>query len=288
MADHHPITAGIDVGAVSTKIVVLQNGSVLSSTVKTTGTNGAHTALRCFRAALKSASVSPRAVAAVVATGYGRRNVSIADFSVTEISCHSRGALHYSPHTDIIIDIGGQDTKAIFLQRGRIHDFYMNDKCAAGTGRFIEVMAKALQIPLERFGKEGLRGRPPKRPCTISSTCTVFAESEVISLLAQREPKKRIIRALHEAIVNRILSMAHQIPAGKRIMLTGGVAKNNGIVACFRSRLKKNRISLPSNPQIVGALGAALIACDRLQAGGGPIEALSPKNSRVTTVHLRH
>lgn len=260
-----PITMGIDVGAISTEAVVLRGEETLAYTIVPTGARVNIAARRCFRSTLEKANITREEIRSVVATGYGRRNLTFADSSITEITSHSRGAIHLFPGTGTVIDIGGQDTKIIFLKEGAVRDFVMNDRCAAGTGRFLEVMAHALEIPLERMGDESLRARRGNTVDTrISSTCTVFAESEVVSLLAEGKPRSRIILAIHEAIAERILAMAHRFRLGKRITLSGGVAKNSGVVDCIHRRLGVP-LNIPDEPQLVGALGAALFARDRLR-----------------------
>ena len=195
----------------------------------------------------------------VVATGYGRIAVPFASKKVTEITCHARGAYHLFPQTRTVIDIGGQDSKVIRLGKdGRVVDFVMNDKCAAGTGRFLEVMARALEVSLEDMGRLSDLAR---ERLTISSMCTVFAESEVVSLIAEGHPKEDIIRGLHDAVSERVAGMAERVGLENGVTMTGGVAKNAGVVRSLEERLGV-KISRPEEPQIVGALGAALIAAD--------------------------
>jgi predicted CoA-substrate-specific enzyme activase len=178
---------------------------------------------------------------------------------ITEITCHARGAFFVHPGTRTVIDIGGQDSKVIRLdEKGRNVDFQMNDKCAAGTGRFLEVMAHALEVKLEDLGP---LSRGAQRTIKISSTCTVFAETEVVSLIADNQPKDVIIRGLHESIADRILGLVQRVGLEETVALTGGVAKNEGVVQALESRLKV-RLFIPPEPQIIGALGAALIARD--------------------------
>jgi predicted CoA-substrate-specific enzyme activase len=192
-----------------------------------------------------------------VATGYGRISVPFADKKVTEISCHALGAYKLFPDTGTVIDIGGQDSKVIQVgQGGKVLDFAMNDKCAAGTGRFLEVMAAKLGISLDEMGSLSLKGEKEAR---ISSICTVFAESEVVSLVARNHPREGIIRGLHRAIVNRVWSMVRTIGTHGEVTMSGGVAKNKGVVALMEEKLGKP-IHVYREPQIVGAFGAALFA----------------------------
>jgi len=192
-----------------------------------------------------------------VATGYGRINVPFADKNITEISCHARGALYFYPGTRLVIDIGGQDSKVIRIDENENpFDFLMNDKCAAGTGRFLEVMAHALEIDLTHFGEIFLQ---TSDKADITSTCTVFAESEIVSLIGHGEDKNKIVKGLIYSVANRVASMVERVGLAEPVCMTGGVAKNLGVVKAVEETLKV-KISLPSEPQIIGALGAASIA----------------------------
>jgi len=253
--------AGIDVGSLSTETVVIDdNGRIVSYDISPTGANSKASGERSFQEALKGAGVSPGELSFAVGTGYGRISLDFADKAVTEITCHGRGAHYLFPGTRTIIDIGGQDSKVIKLaDRGKVVDFSMNDKCAAGTGRFLEVMAGALEIDLEEMGPLSLKST---EDIAISSMCTVFAESEVISLVAEARPKEDIINGIHNAICNRISAMLDRVGLEPELTMTGGVAKNSGIVETIRQRTIAE-INVPEEPQIVGALGAALIARDQ-------------------------
>jgi predicted CoA-substrate-specific enzyme activase len=199
----------------------------------------------------------------IVATGYGRITVPFADKKITEISCHGMGAHHLFPDTGTVIDVGGQDSKVIRIdESGKVLDFTMNDKCAAGTGRFLEVMAHTFQLPIDEFGRMSLEA---EREIAISSVCTVFAESEVISLIAQNEPRKDIIRGLHRSVVNRIWSMVQTVGVQGAVTMSGGVAKNAGVVGLLEEHLG-GPIHIHWEPQIVGALGAALLAGQQLKS----------------------
>jgi predicted CoA-substrate-specific enzyme activase len=250
--------AGIDVGALSTEAVILDaHDRTLGYSIVETGANSTEAAENALNQALVSANASRRHLVATVATGYGRGAVPWADREVTEISCHALGACHNFPEVGTVIDIGGQDSKVIRVgKNGKVLDFAMNDKCAAGTGRFLEVMAAKLQVPLNEMGDLSLRA---KREASISSVCTVFAESEVVSLVAKNRPKGEIVRGIHRAIVNRVGSMAKALGVMGQVTMTGGVAKNEGIVALMEQKLDKP-ICIFKEPQIIGALGAALIA----------------------------
>jgi predicted CoA-substrate-specific enzyme activase len=213
--------AGIDVGSLSTEAVILDAHNELAGYgIIQTGANSTEAAREAFEKALAEANISPNQIKTTVATGYGRVSVPLADKKVTEISCHGLGAHHLFPDTGTVIDIGGQDSKVIRVgEGGKVLDFTMNDKCAAGTGRFLEVMAAKLQVSLDEMGKLSLRAGGEVR---ISSICTVFAESEVVSLVAQNHPKEEIIRALHRAIVNRVWSMIKTVGVHGAVTMSGG------------------------------------------------------------------
>jgi (R)-2-hydroxyacyl-CoA dehydratese activating ATPase len=250
--------AGIDVGSLSTDVVILdERDEILGYSIISTGANSTDAAEEGYGKALAAAGLGRGQVKGIVATGYGRVSVPFADRKLTEISCHSLGASKLFPDTGTVIDIGGQDSKVIRVgPEGKVLDFTMNDKCAAGSGRFLEVMAAKLQVILEEMGDLSLRGGGEAR---ISSVCTVFAESEVVSLVAKNHPKEEIIRGLHRAIVNRIWSMVQTVGVYGEVTMTGGVAKNKGVVAFMEEKLGKP-IYVYHEPQIVGAFGAALFA----------------------------
>jgi predicted CoA-substrate-specific enzyme activase len=251
------IVAGMDIGSITAETVILQDNQMLSSSIVPTGANSRTAAERSLTAALKQASLRQEDLAAIVTTGYGRASFPSATKMITEITCHARGAFFVHPETRTVIDIGGQDSKVIRLDKqGRNVDFQMNDKCAAGTGRFLEVMARALEVKLEDLGR---LSRSAQRTIKISSMCTVFAESEVVSLIAENQPQEVIIRGLHDAIADRILGMVRRVGVEEKVTLTGGVAKNEGVVLALEERLGV-KVFVPPEPQIIGALGAALLA----------------------------
>ncbi|NQV16428.1 2-hydroxyglutaryl-CoA dehydratase [bacterium] len=250
--------AGVDVGSLSTDVVLIDSaGATRAEVVFPTGINGAEAAQKAYDLALEQGGISRDQIKAVIATGYGRAAVAFASGKTTEISCHGVGAHHLFPDTGTVIDIGGQDSKVIQVDgRGRMLDFSMNDKCAAGTGRFLEVMAAQLEMNLNELSDpRHVSGESVQ----ISSTCTVFAESEVISLLAKHTPREQIINGLQRSIVNRIWSMVISIGIQGEITITGGVAKNKGLVTVLEEKLGMH-LNVPDNPQTVGALGAAHIA----------------------------
>jgi predicted CoA-substrate-specific enzyme activase len=248
---------GIDIGAVSAKGVVVKDNHVLSRTVLDTGSNVERAADTVLQSLLKETQTTIKEVKRTVATGYGRNSVPFADMKMTEITCHARGVIHLMPEARTIIDVGGQDSKAIRVdEQGTVCDFVMNDKCAAGTGRFLEVMAKALELKSDDLGAIALSS---KNPAAISSVCTVFAESEIVSLRGEGEKREDIVAGIHTAIASRINSMVMQIGCEDPVVLTGGVARNEGLVRALGKEMGRV-VMVPEYPQLTGALGAALIA----------------------------
>jgi predicted CoA-substrate-specific enzyme activase len=247
---------GIDVGSLSTEAVIVDSKGVLVAfSILETGANSTEAAEKALNRVLQEAAVARDRIEGIVATGYGRVSVPFAHKKVTEISCHGLGAFTLYPDTGTVIDIGGQDSKVIRVgPGGKVLDFTMNDKCAAGTGRFLEVMAAKLRVPLGDMGPLSLAGAGE---VPISSVCTVFAESEVVSLVAQNHPKEEILRGIHRAIVNRVWSMVRAVGIHGKVTMSGGVAKNSGVVAFMEEKLGAP-IHVYQEPQIVGALGAAL------------------------------
>lgn len=253
------IFAGLDIGSVSTKVVFIdEKKKKLFSEVIRTGSNSKKAAEKCMQSVLDKAKISFNDISNLIATGYGRKIVPFKSQEISEISCHAKGAHFLFPDTRTVIDIGGQDSKAIRLdENGEAVDFNMNDKCAAGTGRFLEEMAKALDTTVEEVGKLSLKS---KKRLVISSMCTVFAESEVVSLLAENEEREDIAKALHDAVADRVLSLAYKVKLANAVTLTGGVIKNIGIIEAIKLKLPNSTIHIPNDPQIMGALGAAIIA----------------------------
>jgi (R)-2-hydroxyacyl-CoA dehydratese activating ATPase len=251
------LTAGVDIGSISAKAALIEDGKLLGTTVILTGYNARKAGKAVFSALLEQTGIKGDAVERVVATGYGRKSLDFAHKTVTEISCHAAGAHFQDPSVRCIIDIGGQDSKAIALfDSGKVKDFAMNDKCAAGTGRFLEVMARALEVDLDAFGEMSLEA---DAPAAISSLCTVFAESEVISLIARGERRANIIAGIHESIGSRVVAMAKRVGIVSPVMMTGGVAKNIGVVRALEKK-SGMAIRVSTYAQVNGAIGAALIA----------------------------
>lgn len=256
------IVAGVDIGSTTVKALLLKNGEIIGGLIGSTGTNPALAGKQILDAVVNDANYTISDVQYIIATGYGRVSAPFADKTVTEITCHGRGARHISPQVRTVIDIGGQDAKIVSLgEDGRVIDFVMNDKCASGTGRFLESAAQlVLHVPLEDLGELSSKAT---NICKISTTCTVFAQTEIVSLLASGESKEDVIAGLHNSIANRVINMAKRVGVKPAIMMTGGVAKNIGVIKALESILDMEVI-IPRDidPQLVGALGAALIAND--------------------------
>jgi predicted CoA-substrate-specific enzyme activase len=255
------LVAGIDVGSLSAEVVIMDRRQMISYLIMPTGANSKVAAERVMQAALEQTALKLDELKFIIATGYGRFNIPFAHKQVTEITCHGRGAYFLNPDARTVIDIGGQDSKVIRLsEQGHVLDFVMNEKCAAGTGRFLEVMAQALEVKLE--GLADLSGSA-QRSVPISSMCTVFAESEVVSLIAQGLPREEIARGLHDAIAERTAGLVYRIGLKEKVVMTGGVAKNSAVLRALEEKLKV-KIDLPPEPQIVGALGAAILAGEEI------------------------
>ena len=250
--------AGVDSGSASTDAVILDaHGQILGSAILPTGAGAASGAERALAAALEQAGLSRDELDAVVTTGYGRETIGASDASVTEITCHARGAHYLDPDARTVIDIGGQDSKVIRLdENGNVENFVMNDKCAAGTGRFLEMMARTLEMSLEEMSEQGLRW---KKDVSISSMCTVFAESEVVSLVAENTATEDIIHGLDRAVADKTAALVRRLGGEPVYIMTGGVARNRGVVSALEEKLGAT-IRVPEEAQLCGALGAALIA----------------------------
>lgn len=252
---------GIDSGSTTTKALLLDGElRILGSAILATGADSRQASRDALEAALQAAGQSVERPAFIVATGYGRDIAAGVDEQVTEITCHARGIHFLMPEVRTIVDIGGQDSKAIRIgPQGKVLDFAMNDKCAAGTGRFLEVMSYTLGVGLAQMGEVSARA---ERNVRVSSMCTVFAESEVVSLVARGEKVPDILKGLHEAVADRVAALALRVGLVAPAAVTGGVAKNAGVVRALEARLGMP-LCTPPDPQITGALGAALIALDK-------------------------
>lgn len=258
------LTLGVDAGSTATKAVLwdADNDKMLSYFMRHTGADVDETAREVVDAALKKSGVSLNDITHTLSTGWGRRSVSFANSNKSEIMCHAAGAHHLIPETRSVIDIGGQDSKAIAIdENGTVIDFVMNDKCAAGTGRFLETLAGILEIKLEDIGDLALQS---KSPIVISSTCVVFAETEVVAHRARKCPLEDIIAGVVQALIKRVITMSNQIKMMPTTVYTGGTAKNAGLVKYLERELG-TALLVPEEPQIVGALGAALLARDEVR-----------------------
>ncbi|MCS7130485.1 MAG: acyl-CoA dehydratase activase [Archaeoglobaceae archaeon] len=249
------ISAGIDIGSITAKCVILQDHKILAYRILKVKPDLEESAKEIFEETLKLSGLKREEIDRIVATGYGRARVDFADKKITEITCHAIGATFLIPEARTVIDIGGQDSKVIAVENGKVLDFVMNDKCAAGTGRFIEVMANALGLKIEQVGELALKA---KEKLKISSTCTVFAESEVVSYISAGRKVEEIIAGVCDAIAGRLMAMVARVGVRREVVLTGGVAKNMGVRRAIEEKLGF-QVIVPEEPQIVGALGAAVL-----------------------------
>ena len=248
---------GIDIGSLATKIALIKEGRLVDHRTERSTYNFKKIGHDLFDEILNKHDLKKSDVF-VMSTGYGRNTIDIADDRVTEITAHAKGIQFFFPNARSVIDIGGQDSKAILIssKTGKVVDFQMNDKCAAGTGRFLEVMAHALEVPINQFGSLALKSN---KPASISSTCTVFAESEVISLFARGASKEDIASGIHKSIAKRVAGMAKRIGVEPTLVFCGGVALNSAVKKYLEEELGYE-IVIPEFPQLTGAIGAALIA----------------------------
>ena len=255
---------GIDSGSTSTNAVIMDGErNIVASSVVRTGAKSGESARRILGEILEKAGLKREDISWIVSTGYGRVSIDFADENVTEISCHGRGAHYFNPSVRTILDIGGQDSKAIHLnEAGEVTDFVMNDKCAAGTGRFLEMIARTLEVDVDDLGPEALRST---EDIEITSMCSVFAESEVISLIANNKEKADIANGVCRAIAGKAYSLLKRVGMEETFMMTGGVAKNPGVVRAVEEKIQ-SRLYICPEPEIVGAAGAALYALDKMQA----------------------
>jgi len=267
------IVAGVDVGSRTTSALILGDSEILSHSVIPTGAESVKTARKGMKEALRGANMSLDDINYIVATGYGRVLVPFAHEIATEIWCHARGANLYFPAVRTVLDMGGQDCKAIRVDANGNHtNFAMNDKCAAGTGRFLEVMAETLGLPVDDIGELSLQSKNEAR---ISSMCTVFARSEVNRLVRRGIDKKDILAGLHEAISTRVYGLLRKVGVEEDFVISGGIAMNIGVVRKIEEKVGLKAL-IPEEPQIVGALGAALIARERAKGFETPGKARLP------------
>jgi (R)-2-hydroxyacyl-CoA dehydratese activating ATPase len=257
--------AGVDIGSTQAKAVVLdETGDIVGQALLDVETNMGTAAERVYALAVADAGLESGDIAFTVATGYGRYRVTFGDLQVTEISCHARGACFEFPNTRTVLDIGGQDTKAIRIgAAGEVVDFAMNDKCAAGTGRFLGAASFALETPLSELGPLALKATAPVR---ITTTCTVFAESEIIGHLAKGHRTEDVLAGMHHSIATRCASLVRRVGLTPEVTFTGGVSRNAAMVRLLEGVLE-TPLNVSARGHFMGAIGAALFALDRAHQG---------------------
>lgn len=259
MSDQY--TMGVDIGSTASKCIILKNGNEIAGSAVISVGAGTSGPQRAITQALEEANENIEKISITVATGYGRNTLKQADKQMSELTCHAKGAHFLFPQVQTIIDIGGQDAKVLKIgSNGRLMNFVMNDKCAAGTGRFLDVMSRVLEVDVSKLAETGEQS---KNPVNISSTCTVFAESEVISHLANEAQICDIIEGIHRSVASRVSGLAKRVGVVPQVVMTGGVAQNAGVVKALERELK---VSIDTTPlaQLAGALGAALYGYELL------------------------
>lgn len=264
--------AGVDVGSTQTKAVIIdERRRIVGRALIDTGANVVKAAQQAYDLAIRESELREEEVEYVVGTGYGRYKVTFGNDQVTEISCHGRGAVHMFPKTRTVVDMGGQDTKAIRVNAaGEIVDFCMNDKCAAGTGRFLGAASAALDIPLSELGPTALRFT---RPVRISTTCTVFAESEVLGWLGKGKKIEDILWGVHQSIAVRSAGLLRRVGVEEEVTFTGGVTRNVAMVRSLEEKLEM-RLNVSEDSHFMGSLGAALFALDHILSSRNPRDSL--------------
>jgi len=256
------LVAGVDIGSLTAKALILEDSKIRAYAIIPTGVDSEETSKKVMNIALEKAELRLEDIEYVVSTGYGRVVVPFANKNITEISCHAKGAVFLFPSVRTILDMGGQDCKAIRCDAsGKVLNFAMNDKCAAGTGRFFEIMAETMELPLEELGRLSLEATDAAK---ISSACVVFAKSEVLTLLRRGVDKKNILAGINEAVALRVFALLNRVGIEKDFAITGGIAKNIGVVRKVEEKVGL-RALIAEEPQIVGALGAALFAKEALE-----------------------
>ncbi len=258
------LTAGCDIGSLSAKAVIMEDGSIVSSHVIFAKPEPEESARAVMDGALKKAGIRLEDIRYCVGTGYGRNSISFARAAESEITCHGKAAQWLNPEVRMVIDIGGQDAKAIRVDgTGKVVRYAYNDRCASGTGRFLEVMAGAMGISIDAMGDLSSQA---KDPVLLSNQCVVFAETEIISLINEGKALPDIVGGLHRALAHRVASLARSIDLESGITMSGGVAKNQGMFSALEDALGVKLVRMDTDPQIIGAVGAALLAW---QAAGG-------------------
>jgi len=260
------IVAGCDVGSLSAEAVIMRDGSIVSSQIIRVRPRPEQSAKEVMDSALSEAGLAYEDIDYCVSTGYGRERIPFANSSVSEISCHGKGAQWLAPAVRTVIDVGGQDCKAIRVDEGgKLVNFAMNDKCAAGTGRFLEFMAKVLGVGIEDLGPKSLVA---EKPIAITNVCSIFAESEVLHYHYERRDIADIAAGINSAMAERVNALVQRVGVEREICITGGVAKNTGVVKNLEETLQLTAQKLDVDPQLVGAVGACLFARDELSKSG--------------------
>ena len=265
------IVAGCDIGSLTAKAVIMENDKILSQAVMRAKTRPAESATEVMQMVLDKAGLTMDDIECLVGTGYGREQIPFVNAVESEISCHAKAAWRAMPSVRMVIDIGGQDAKATRMDdNGNVARYIYNDKCASGTGRFLEVMAEALEVPLEEMGAMGEKSTEKLQ---ISNQCVIFAETEVVSLVNEGKETADIINALHKALAKRVASLAKSIEVKEDVVMTGGVAKNSGVFKALSEALDVNMKSINGiDPQIMGAVGAALYAREKALEKDGELK----------------
>lgn len=254
--------AGLDIGSTMTKAVLIDGTHhIVGKIVRHTGAEHRKLANEVIGSLLKQVNISLDDISYLVATGYGRINVPFADDQVTELTCHSKGVVHLFPSATTVIDVGGQDSKGMRIRDGKLQNFMMNDKCAAGTGRFLEVLAETLKVKVEDLGDLSQRAQSV---VTISSICTIYAQQEIVAQQASGVPLEAIVAGVHRAVASRIVRMVKPLGIAPDVVLTGGVAKNSGFVHAVKEELGCP-VLIPQDSRISGALGAAIAAREKYE-----------------------
>ncbi|TDA67543.1 MAG: 2-hydroxyglutaryl-CoA dehydratase [Clostridia bacterium] len=258
------VVAGIDIGSRIAKAAIMEAGSIVSYAVLDTGLDSTQTAMKVLRLAASKAGATASDIQYIVATGYGRVLVEFADEMVSEIACHAKGVNYYFPSARTVLDVGGQDSKVINCdEKGRVVSFAMNDKCAGGTGRFLETMADLLQLPLDKMSMLSLKAA---KPVPLSSHCVIYEKSEVLLKLRQGVPKYDLVAGIYESLVTRIMDLLAKVSLQEDFVFGGGVARNIGLFTKLQERLGVGAKTIPE-PVIQGAVGAAVLAGERMREG---------------------
>ncbi|MFH1373329.1 MAG: acyl-CoA dehydratase activase [bacterium] len=256
------VTAGIDMGSKFVKVVILKDGTIQGKAIETTGFAPAVSASKCLEMAAKESGIDISSIEHITSTGAGRKAAPNANSDITDVGAAAKGVVHLIPQARTVIDVGAEEGRGIKIEaNGKVIDFAVNEKCAAGAGAFAEAMSRALEVSLEEFGQLSLKS---DKSIPMNAQCAVFAESEVVSLVHAKTPKQDISRAVHDAIASRIVSMVRRVGINEDVVLIGGLAYNPGFVDALTRGLE-TEVSVPDNPEYIGAMGAAIVAGERNQ-----------------------